>query len=150
MPQNKPRISAYNKAVDLLSIRMHTSFELAQKLKRKGFDLTEVEGVIAKLKAERYLNDDNTALMYLENLMRYKTYGFYGIKAKMMQKGIANSLIENLLSEHLTVEAETILAQKALGKSYKKDSQKLAMMLKRKGFRSQVIAKLVNVFDTEE
>lgn len=139
MTRHKQSATAYDKAVSLLGIRMHTSFELGKKLKQKGFSPQEVDEAILRLKEERYLKDEDTAQIFLENLMRYKTFGYYGLKMKLMQKGIANDIIENLLSEHLTLEAETEIAKKALGKSSKVDPVKLMMMLKRKGFRGQVI-----------
>ncbi len=142
MPRYQQPTTAYDKAITLLGIRMHTSFELERKLRQKGFEEAEVSAAIERLKTERYLNDDDTALSYLNSLINHKTFGYYGIKAKMQQKGISSSLIERLLEENFSLAIEEELAKKYLSKN-KKSGDKAAMGLKQKGFRNEVIAKLV-------
>lgn len=134
---------AYEKAVKLLGIRMHTSFELAQKLKRKGFPALDIQDAISQLTSQRYLDDNLTAKSYAESLVNYKTFGYYGILAKMQQKGIPNQLAVAVLAEVLPQEQEETIAKKALAK-FKSRGIKAAAMLKRKGFRSNIISKLVD------
>jgi len=141
MSEYQQSTPAYERAIKLLGIRMHTSFELSRKLKQKGFTESEVSDAIERLKQERYLNDDNTAESYLNSLINTKTLGYFGIKAKLMQKGIPNSTIERLLAENFTLDVEEKLARKYLQKS-KKDGDKAILGMKQKGFRTEIIVKL--------
>ena len=134
--------NAYDRALKLLNIRTHTSFELARKLKQKGFSDESVDEAINRLKEERFLKDDDTAYFYAESLISHKTFGYYGMKSKMMQKGLPNDLIEKVLAENLSLDVEEKIARKYLEKS-KKDGLKAMMGLKSKGFRSEVINKVI-------
>ena len=54
-------------ALDSLSRRDHSSEELREKLRGKGYDHGIVEELIARLRAEKLLDDDR----YLENFVAY-------------------------------------------------------------------------------
>jgi regulatory protein len=136
-------IEAYDQAIKYISIRSHTVFELRNKLLRKKFDKADVELVLTNLERQKYLNDHDFALSYTQNLIKYKTFGYYGIKMKLKIRGVGNELAEEILSEELDIEKEKKIAQKAIGKSPKKDKMKLMQMLQRKGFRGQVISSVV-------
>jgi regulatory protein len=106
-----------------------------------------IEQVIANLLEQKYLNDSDFARMFAQNLVKYKTFGYYGIMAKLKQRGIANNLAQEVLDEELDLETEKKIAQKAIGKSSKKEPMKLAQMLQSKGFRSQVISQCAGDFN---
>ncbi len=125
---------------------MHSAFELARKLKLKGFAAEEIGLAIEKLKQERYLNDEDTAESYLNSLINNKTFGYYGIKAKLHQKGFEHALVERLLEENFPLEKEEALAKKYLSKS-RKTGQKAMAGLKSRGFRSQVISRVTSFDD---
>jgi regulatory protein len=136
----------YEKAVKLLGIRAHTSFDLKRKLQMKGFNREVVEEVIGRLIKERYLNDEMVALNYIESLINYKSYGFYGILTKLKQKGIDKGMAEKILAEKMDLETEEKIAKKFLLKN-KSTGSKAAAALKRKGFRTHVIFKVVDLND---
>ncbi|MEJ0021928.1 MAG: regulatory protein RecX [Candidatus Doudnabacteria bacterium] len=131
------------KAKSLLKIRPHHSEELAKKLLMRGFDREQVNAVIAKLTDEKLIDNQQFAQNYLDSLIRYKSFGFYGLKAKLMQRGIDGKDAEALLKENLPIETEKEIALKAVEKSQEKDKAKLAQKLSRKGFRSEVIREVV-------
>jgi regulatory protein len=143
MQNKQPTGSAYEKAVRLLSMRMHTSYELKKKLKQKGFSDDNIRVALEKLTAEGYLNDGSTAESYLNSLINHKTFGYYGIKAKMMQKGIDVRVIDILLEENFPPDKEAELAARYVSKN-NLSGIKAAVGLKRKGFRSQIVAKYFN------
>ncbi|MGE5392380.1 MAG: regulatory protein RecX [Candidatus Saccharibacteria bacterium] len=138
---------AYDKAIELLSRRTHTAEELRRKLlRRKIADPAVVEDVIAKLKELRFLNDADAARFYLESLIRYKSFGYFGLLQKLLLKGVAKSAAGELLDELLDLDTEAAIARKLLGKQAKSKQpgkQRAAAMLMRKGFRSQTIAKVL-------
>lgn len=137
----------YNQGVRYISMRNHTVFELRTKLNRKKLPSEMIEKAIAELLEHKYLNDNDFAHMFAQNLVKYKTFGYYGIMAKLKQRGIANDLAAEVLEEELDLETEKKIAKKAIGKSSKKEPMKLAQMLQRKGFRSQVISQCLGDFE---
>ena len=60
-----------------------------------------------------------------------------------MQKGLPAELIERILQESLTLEREEKIARKFLEKN-KKTGPKAVMSLKNKGFRSEVINRVIS------
>jgi regulatory protein len=127
-------------------MRNHTVFELRTKLTRKKLPSDLIEQVIANLIEQKYLNDGDFARMFAQNLVKYKTFGYYGIMAKLKQRGIANDLAQEVLDEELDLDTEKKIAQKVIGKNSGKEPMKLAQMLQRKGFRSQVISQCIGDF----
>ena len=133
-------MNAYEKATSLIKIRPHFSGELAKKLSLRGFSKLDIEKVINQLTEEGLLDDSQFAQIYLDNLIKYKTFGFYGLKAKLMQRGIANSDAEVLLKEKLSMKDEKKIAERFLEKEKKPNKLKLAQKLSRKGFRTEIIS----------
>jgi regulatory protein len=138
----------YEKAIKLLKIRPHHSAELTKKLLMRGFSRDQIDDVIKKLQEENLIDNDRFAQMYLDELLRNKTFGFYGLKAKLMTRGIDSQKAETLLKENLSVEDELKIAQKVAERSKDLDKNKLAQRLQRKGFRNEVIIKIVNSLHT--
>ncbi|OGE73739.1 MAG: hypothetical protein A3I07_03380 [Candidatus Doudnabacteria bacterium RIFCSPLOWO2_02_FULL_42_9] len=138
--------SVYDKAIKLLKIRPHHSGELTKKLLMRGFSREEVEGVIQKLQEENLIDNDRFVQLYLDELLRNKTYGFYGLKSKLMQRGIASNEAEAALKANLTFELELELAKKVLNKSGNLPKPKIAQRLSSKGFRNDVIRTILQDF----
>lgn len=136
-------MDAYEKAKSLIKIRPHHSEELIKKLLMRGFDRERINSAIQKLIEEQLIDNEQFAQVYLDSLIRYKTFGFYGLKAKLMQRGIPNRDAEVLLKEKLPIEKEKEIALKVAEKLQEKDKIKLAQKLSRKGFRSEVIQQIV-------
>ena len=154
---------AYEYAVYLLSLSLRTSGELENKMREKGYSSENIGKVIQELATNRYVDDSRYAEVYLENLKKYKTFGFYGIKKKLMEKRLPSSIIESVLSEGLSEEEEARIAKKFMLKAGchreslarvpkipcdssgngRQEKQKFAQKLKSRGFRGSVIAKLI-------
>jgi regulatory protein len=139
-----PEEGLWLKSLDLLAHRMHSVSEFRLKLKRKGYDTDLIDTVITNLIDRGYLNDEDYAEVYVNNLIRYKTYGYYSIKSKLMQKGIESGLAQSALERNLSLETEAKLAEKFLGSkrrllSGSVSKEKAAAALKRRGFRQAVI-----------
>jgi len=132
-------MNAYDKALSLLKIRPHHSEELVQKLRLRGFEGNEIDEAIQKLHEQNLLDNESFAQIYLDELLRIKTFGFYGLKSKLMQRGIASNEAEKLLKENLSIEKETEIAQKLYDREQNFEKIKFAQKLQRKGFRSEVI-----------
>ncbi|MBI2356234.1 MAG: RecX family transcriptional regulator [Candidatus Doudnabacteria bacterium] len=135
--------NVYNRALKLLKRRQHSSFELQRKLEARGYSKSSVVAVLVLLREQDYLNDERFAEIFLDNLIKYKTFGFYGLKGKLLQRGIDKGIIDDLLSS-FGFEDEKRIALKILEKKRERDPVKLARSLSAKGFRSQVIKDVLN------
>lgn len=134
------------KANSLLKIRPHHSEELRKKLLLRGYGADEINRVILTLMEDGLINNVQFAQNYLDELLRTKTFGFYGLKAKLMQRGIAGNEAESLLKENLSLEKEKEIALRVVEKAGEIDKIKLAQKLSRKGFRVEVISAILNSF----
>src|SRR5438046_969591 len=83
---SKPSCQDY--ALFLLSLRGQATAILQEKLVRKGYAQAEIAAAIKRLTELGYLNDDQFAQIFFDNLMKYKGFGYFGIKKKLMQKKI--------------------------------------------------------------
>lgn len=139
-------MNAYEKSLKLLKIRPHHSSELTKKLLMRGYDKEEIDLVISKLQEENLIDNDLFVQAYLDELLRNKTYGFYGLKSKLLQRGIASNEADTALRESLTFEKELEIAKKVLNKSGNLPKQKIAQRLSSKGFRNDVIRTILQDF----
>ncbi len=158
---------AYEYVVFLLSLKLRTIGEILKKMADRGYNQQVIDKVIERLKDQKYLDDERYAEIYVENLKIYKTFGFYGIKKKLMERKLPAVIIDRILSENLSVEEEEKIARRflkkegfavkspvdaeeAIGLHYRtfddeasKSKQKLANRLRSRGFRGEVISRLL-------
>lgn len=83
--------------MNLLARREHSEAELFRMLQHKSFDPTDIYTVIHTLIAEGLLNNTR----FLENFLharRNKGYGPLRIRAELIERGIAEDLIEQCLN----------------------------------------------------
>ena len=139
--KNLMSLPSYDYAVYLLSMRLQSSGELALKMKRKGYGKSETSDAIQRLTDLGFVNDAQFAQIYFENLVKYKLFGYFGIKKKLMQRFIAPAIVDSLLRK-FTVSNETLIAGKILAKNKSKTKEQLARMLVSRGFRSEVVYKV--------
>jgi regulatory protein len=141
---------AYSYAIFLLSLRLRTEGEIREKMLGRGYLSTVIDQVIAMLIDQKYIDDQRYAEVFLDNLKRYKNFGYYGIKKKLLEKKLSNYLIESVLEEHLTLEDEIDIAKRFLKKEHAAigalnfvEKQKLTQRLRARGFRNEVVSKLL-------
>mgnify|MGYP005762612945 CR=1 FL=1 len=152
--------SAFEKAIDYISSRIHTKKELFDKLFKKGFEKKVIDSAIFKLEEYNYVNDELFAKTFVQE--NYK-YSKKMLENKLKQKGVLSEIISNVL-ELNTDEKEEELCEKQLKKLLKsknknnfskEELQKIYMSLFRKGFEFDLIKKvcrkvLVQNLDEEE
>lgn len=132
----------YAKAVKLLATRMHTTGELFQKLKKRDFEDGEIRAVLRDLEEKGFLDDGKFAEIFVENLKRYKEWGYFGIKQKLRQRLVDDEIAAQALDEYYSNEDELQVAERALMKMKKlgrTQLDKIIRSLQQKGFRSDVI-----------
>lgn len=138
--------AAYEYAIRLLSMKMRTVGELQDKLKQKKYPPKIIIEVIRSLEELDFVNDERYAQIYVENLKRYRDYGYYGIKSHLLKKRVPTDIAEKVLEEFLTGEEELAVAERLLGKlkrQGRKEYEKIARSMNARGFRTEVISALL-------
>lgn len=136
----------YEKAIKLLSIRLHTTGELHAKLKQRGFADGEIREVLRKLEDLKFLDDKQFAEIFVDNLKRYKDFGYFGMKAKLLARKIPTEIAENALTKFFTLEDEFEVAKKLVAKLRRQgrtEFDKLARSLAGKGFRTEIVREVL-------
>lgn len=137
------KTEAFLYAIAKLSKSDITSISLIKKLQQKGFDEKEIMKVIACLKEKGYLDDRRYAVNFINKYLHTGKKGpillYYDLRKKGIAKPLCKALIEELYTPEVELEAiKKMKAKDTMGK------KKLAMKLKRKGFRLQTIRLFLN------
>jgi regulatory protein len=107
---DKPRRSAYDKALGLLARREHSRRELRQKLRQGGYDVEESGEALDRLGAQHYQDDDR----FGEVLVRSRAAQGYGpmrLRAELKSHGLSDARIRELVDGAEVDWAESAAAQ---------------------------------------
>jgi len=85
-----------NKALEFLSRRMHSEYEIKEKLCLRGADSSAIDEAIEFLKENNFLDDKSFAQMYAEELFN-KKLGKNRIKSELYKKGIDSGIVSEIL-----------------------------------------------------
>ena len=95
MTRSKPPKNVREVAVDCLSRRALTLYELETRLTEKGFENTEIHETLERLEELGYLNDQELALTVSQN--RLKRYSRRRVLQDLQNRGLAPQMIEQAL-----------------------------------------------------
>ncbi len=141
--------NAYNKAALLCSKMETCTADILEKLKKWALSNDQAQAVIAKLKEEKYLDDERFARAYVKDKYRFNHWGRQKIEFMLRAKHISSEILELAFEE---IEEETyanglrkILADKA--KSVKAKDQydkrnKLMRFALSRGFESGMVSRI--------
>lgn len=135
---------ATEKALSLLERQKYTKKQIRTKLLQKGYLPATIDEVIKKLEEYGYISDTDFAESFLRSAT---TKSIKEIKYSLLQKGVSEQVINQVLEESGVDETEKIanLAQKFM--RYKEDTpenkKKLVAYLYRKGFGFDKINKVI-------
>ena len=137
----------YNKALDLVSRREHSCYELIQKLnKRFPETMPVIEDVVQKLVTNNILNDERFAEMYLNSRAR-KGFGPKKIEMELHSKKIDSSFIATAIAEYdnWAENAENELLKKFKGVKPNDFNSKMKQkqFLFNRGFSTQIIEQIL-------
>jgi len=95
LTNSKPRKSAREVALDSLSRRALTHYELETRLKEKGYESSEINEVLVKMQKLGYLNDQELALTVSQN--RLKRYSRRRVLQDLQNRGLELQVVEKAL-----------------------------------------------------
>ena len=90
----------YAAAMRILSYRFNSEGELRRKLEMKEFGRELIEATIARLRDEKWLDDDRFAAAYVRTRVR-KGIGLLRIKRELIAAGVESDIIARALDESL-------------------------------------------------
>jgi regulatory protein len=94
----KPKRSAYDKALGLLTRREHSRKELKTKLRQGGYEGAETSAAIDRLGEQHYQDDDRFAEVLLRSRIA-QGYGPVRLRVELKSHGVADARIRELLEE---------------------------------------------------
>ncbi|MCX7908436.1 MAG: recombination regulator RecX [Ignavibacteria bacterium] len=150
-------IDAKNIALNLISYRARTSFQIEEKLQQKGYTKQEIQKVIQFLKEFSYLDDKSFVRNYINFALGQKKRSRAQIIQELYRKGISKEDAEEVFKE-IEIENKELENAYFLGlKKYKQLSKqnkpnpinRLAQYLYTKGFAWDVIQKACDKIKTE-
>ncbi|MBR7001521.1 MAG: regulatory protein RecX [Neisseriaceae bacterium] len=151
-PEPLSQKELYNKALDYLSRREYTRYELQQKLAQYTDNQDDIASVLERL-IERNLQSDKR---FSENFIHSKQakYGNGRLIETLKQKGVDLSEIHEFLPNK-TQETTTAVAilHKKLGKPHKlsaNEQQKAYRFLQYRGFSAEVTRNALKIWQKEE
>lgn len=144
--QDLEQNALFNKTLKYLTYGERTTYEIKEYLK----DDSRADKIINRLKALGYLDDEKYALKYLDYCYNNCKGPIY-LQAKLKEKGVANSIIENTLTKY-AVDMEVEVINSFLAKELKNikhlpviaQKRQLLDHLIRRGFSSEVINPQLN------
>ena len=143
----------YASALFYLQYRARSEKEIEDYLKKKNASDPIRQQVIAKLKAQKFLDDENFARMWIESRMRAKPRSQMLLKMELRRKGISDDVIRSVLQgEDVKVVDDTTLAIKLVEKKIRRYQAlpkeqiyiKLGGLLSRNGFNWETAKRAID------
>lgn len=152
------RNQAFDRSVRFLSYRPRSRTEVERYLRGKAIQTDVISDVIARLEHAGYINDEAFARFWLENRERFKPRGQRALRYELLQKGVSDEIIGQMLSE---MDDETSAWRAIEGRLSRwadlpDDAfrQKIVSYLSRRGFDYNTISltleKASQIIDTED
>lgn len=90
---------AKSRAINYISGKLKTKYEVRLKLKENGFAEDIIDEVLDILEKEEYLNDRVFCEIFIEDKKKLNGYGKNKIKTLLIQKGVSKNIFEDFLDE---------------------------------------------------
>ncbi len=87
------------------------AFDVIQKLKQWKIDAPSIQIIVTKLKRDGYVNDSRYAALFVKEKSSINKWGPEKIRVMLAHKGIAKSIIEEVLTQIDTKEAKDQLLE---------------------------------------
>lgn len=147
---------AFRLALNYLSFKSRTSFEISAYLLKKEYEEKIVEKVIGKLKYYQYVDDNQYVLNYIKAAITEGKKGKDRVQSDLINKKISQDIIEYHM--HLfSYETNLQIAKELSNKYFKQNAHlpfnqiknKLSQFLMRKGFNWEIINTCLNTLEQD-
>jgi regulatory protein len=127
---------AYDRALNLISHRMRSEWEIRDYLRRKEYEASVHDRVVQKLIDRGYINDEDFAKRWVENRRLLKATSKRRLAQELKQKRVADDIIQSVLAADETDEIAVLreLIERKRKQTKYQDDLKLMQFLARQGF----------------
>ena len=156
LKEESDRFSCYRKALQYLSLRARSVFELERYLLGKGHSKRHVHEASARLAERGYLDDYAYAMSHIAKRRGRRAVGKNRLLAELFRKGVPGDVARRALAEFPgdLVDPEELyrLAAEKFGmlKGKKDAIRKLVFFLRQRGFESDEIRRVVERLSDED
>lgn len=137
---------AKDKAYKFLGYKARSEKEVRDKLIKENYPQEIIDRIIELFKHYNYINDENYTKAYINNRIKFKPRAKRMLKYELVQKGVDNDIIENII-DNSNID-ETDIAINLLQKKLKnkkdiepKEKQRIYNYMLRRGFDYETINK---------
>ncbi len=152
--------SAKQKALDYLSRRMHSEYELGEKLRKKKYPEDIINIVLTDFRKAGYLDDNKFVELFTTDILKKRPQGRRLLDKRLRQKGIDQEIIHEVVdkreekdeeSEALNALRKKIRASRSRFIKYEPlvRKKKFAQFLAQRGFDWSIIQKVLKKLDNE-
>ena len=141
-------VNLWNKALDILSRREHSSYELKTKLKKFESNEKDLNELIEKLKASNFIDDERFAASFIKSKAQ-SGYGPSYISQYLLKKRIPSHLYDmNSLNIDWELICKDQFEKKRRGKGINfKEREKILRFLAYRGFSYEIIKNALKEYD---
>lgn len=158
------KYSAKECALNYLSYRPRSAYEISLHLRKKGYSEDIISMVVQELRETKFIDDRTFAMIYLNDQLNRNPQGVYLLRQRLLAKGIDRSIVDELLQARISHNDQEHSAVTLLQKKYRAllakhtltpaEYRKIYTFLQRKGFSHDVIhnvlqQKIGAQYDTE-
>lgn len=150
--ENSNRLQEYyNACLKYISIRIRSTKEIEDYLKRKKIESEDIPIIIDKLQKAKYLDDDHFCECFIKDKLKFTTMGKYRIITELKKHNIENNIIDkysNLMHDEIMKERIKTIIEKQIHSNHKLDVQKLRNRIYNSllnlGYKSDLIVEILN------
>ncbi len=146
---------AHEIALRLLRYRPRSEREVADHLRRKGFDAQTVEAVLERLRRVGLVDDRAFVRFWVENRAAFRPRGRTALQAELRRKGVPPAIIQEVLAEASPDERALALrlarerARRLRGLDPWTLRRRLAGYLLRRGFDRELVMEVLQAMEAE-
>lgn len=126
----------YDRALNLISRRPRSQWELEDYLKRKDYDKESTSAILNMLSERGYVDDADFAKRWVENRRLLKATSKRRLRQELKQKRVTDDVIDEVLAADETDEREVLrdLVERKRKQTKYQDNLKLMQYLSRQGY----------------
>jgi regulatory protein len=126
----------YDRALNLISRRPRSRWELEDYLKRKDYEPEAIENILGALSEKGFVDDYDFAKRWVENRRLLKSTSKRRLRQELKQKRVADDIIDQVLEEDETDERKVLreLVERKRRQTKYQDDLKLMQYLSRQGY----------------
>lgn len=128
----------YIAALRILNYRFNSEAELRRKLARKKFERDEIDAAIARLRSEKWLDDERFAGAFARTRSR-RRIGAKRIKLELRAAGVDDEVAAQAVAENVDPEVEREHMRALIARRAGWERNKLAAYLLKQGYDAALV-----------